>query len=303
MTLPGPVAGSELFNPDDLEEELWRCCHATGHNDPELPADLVGVVRHYIDERLRAGDDLTVADVEFLVVRILKSLGLEAAARLFCHDRGMAPPPPAGIIVAADAAAITAALAGQADFLGRPLTELSERVARALRTLHVDAATPQLVAELARCLEANANGAGSAWAIHRDELQTIAPDPLRAAVSEGIVRMRSVSRLFPSVVLLVDLPRMATALGDNLLPELQFVPAFDQLCSHLQLTVQAVSRTAKSRASNLQGQRISASVAFQNFTVLAAGRFLLSRTTAAALQQELSAVADWRLDNVRYDFE
>ena len=304
ILLETPDGGTEFLDLDRLHEEIWACCRKVGIDDPEMPDDIIGVITAFAGRQPR----LTVSEVDALVLQILCDSGFRQLAEAFACQRPEAALPAGVKLVEPDEALVRDLLSREAFFVNKPVPAVAGMVLAHLDRLNFSRCTPAFLVELGRHLwlhrQAPAAAAGAApyWLLPRAELPAIVPGDLRHWFDRAIVSASSVSFLFPAVRFEASLLQLARDLGGGPLLDLQFQPAFDELCIILPRLHQAIRAELRRRAPGVD-EVSPPSVSFTGLKPLAAEHCGSSLRAEKALRESLAAIARGRLAGPAVEWE
>lgn len=306
VMLRTPEGARESLNLDALSDELWLCCRRAQLEDPELADNLIATVRRFVDTRLEEGASLTQRDVDDLIVRALTDLGVQQVAVEYARGCDL-PTPSAGPELVPQPNAIAALLHDDLFFVHRPVKAIADATVRCIAALGFQHVTENLVLELAKSFCMNEEqtkrpGPARYWLLHRSEMPQILPQSLLPFLADQRIAMRSVSILFPTLVIDVDVSRFAQ--GEDVLgTELAFLPAFHDFCHSLSEVVDCLYTVVKNRCGDLQLAAVGANIHFTNVRTHAADTLGLPPREAVSFVDELEAIARRRLDDVYCTFE
>jgi uncharacterized protein YjiS (DUF1127 family) len=308
LRLPRPDGSAEILNLDTLRDELWHCCRACGHFDAELTDDLIAVVERFVRARCHEGACLNLRDVDDLVVRALTDIGLRDVAAGFCELRKLPAASP-GPVLAPDGDALKKLLATELFFLNRPLDRVVEAVLKHLTLLGLRRCTSIFLVELAKTICLNEENAPDDprhetdyWLLHRTQMPALLAPPQVELIGSDIITFRSVSVLFPNIAADVNLGRFIHRQGD-ILTELEFYPAFNDLCDTLHGAVATLQGAVKQRCTNLQPKEITVSVDFHQLAVQAVENLCLSPAGVRRMRRELEQIAGHHLHDAQVSFD
>ena len=305
VLLTTPAGTQEPLNLDGLSDKLWQCCKQAKLDDPELADNLISTVRQFLELRVSEGAHLTQRDVDDLIVRALTDLGVRAVAVEYASGMDL-PTPGVGQEIVPTAEAVAELLRDDLLFLHRPIDAISEATLTRISSIGFERVTPAFVLELAKCVclheeRQKRQEPARYWLLHRSEMPPLIPSEHLPLISGGI-SLRSVSLIFPNVVIDVDIPRFAH--GDEVLgTELAFLPAFHELCMALSEVAVSVYRAVKKRSGDLQLCTVGASIHFVNTRAHATEGLALSPRDLVLFLNELEAIASRCLPNVHCLFE
>jgi hypothetical protein len=308
IRLPRPDGSAEILNLDTLRDELWHCCRACGHFDAELATDLVSVVERFVRGRCQSGATLNLRDVDDLVVRALSDIALRDVAASFCELRKLPAASP-GPVMAPDATQLEQLLAGELFFLNRPLDRVVDAVLKHLCLLGLRCCTSAFLVELAKTICLNDERAPTDpdheidyWLLHRTQMPALLAAPQVELIGSDIITFRSVSVLFPNIAADVNLGHFIHRHGD-VLTELEFYPAFNDLCDTLHGAVDTLLGAVKKRCTNLQPNQINISVGFHQLPIQAVENLCLSPAGVRRMRRELEQIAGYHLQDAQVTFD
>jgi len=199
---------SEVFDPEDLELRLARCCRAAGLREAWLPEDLALAME---DALLRAGERRSYGrdEINLFVIKALRDLGLGEVAE---HFRLATRPAEERLALAAPEA-VRDLLARHLGLPGEAAAQLAAETGEACRGLGLGDAPPAFLVELARLLrerhqetpagaprQASRRGNATAPLVARADILAQAPSETVALMDAGILAIPAdISRLFPAL--------------------------------------------------------------------------------------------------------
>jgi hypothetical protein len=217
ITVTDGDGASEIFDPEDLELRLARCCRAAGWREPWLPEDLALAVE---DALLHAGDRRTYGrdEINVFVVKVLRDLGLGEVAEHFRLATR-----PAEDRIAPGAPGVRDLLIRHLGLPDSSAGTLAAETSAACRTLGLADAPPPFLVELARLLRERREetpslpspapfrrSAATASLVTRAEILAQAPPETVALMDAGILAVQAdISRLFPAIKLDLHWCRLA----------------------------------------------------------------------------------------------
>lgn len=247
--------GSALFDPEELELSLARCCRAAGLRDAWLPEDLALAVE---DALLRASERRVYQrdEIHRFVLKVLCDLGLGEVAehyRLAAH--------PAEDWLCPEATMVTALLIRHLGLPDAAAARLALETVAACHQLGLAQAAPTLLVELARHLRkvreparlvatASPVRSGSLPAlVSREEILALVEPALTSLLTGGaLVLPTGISRLFPALKLDLQLMKLAVAAGWQApVTELVVLPVLPNLADQLRPLLATVRALAKER--------------------------------------------------------
>jgi hypothetical protein len=254
-----PDGKRTLFEPEELQSRIIRSCLTAGHRDAWFAEDVVLA----IESALRGPDDdprpTNEGDLNALVVRVLADAGLPEVAGEFARQNS-------GTEITAVKpvrSRIAEIIADKLNLAGDCLNLCTTRVEAACKKLQIDDAAPSLLVELARYYRdserdsappprigspkkqvAGIRNADSPWLLPASSIVSAIDSGTLRYISGGILQVRSVSKLFPSLKIDLSLVRYAETL--NLAPPISEMALYAHF-PPLATAIDDIARTINSK--------------------------------------------------------
>ncbi len=244
---------SEIFDPEDLELRLARCCRAAGLREPWLPEDLALAIE---DALLHAGDRRTYGrdEINVFIVKVLRDLGLGEVAEHFrlttrpTEDR-----------VAAGEPVVRDLLIRHLGLPEASADRLAAETNAACRELGLAHAPAPFLVELARLLRERREtlpspprppprrSGATAPLVARAEILAQAPPETVALLDAGILAIHAdISRLFPAIKFDLHWCRLAASRSwTSPVTELSIVPLLPGLAAAMAPLATAARNAAR----------------------------------------------------------
>jgi hypothetical protein len=286
----GDDGSKRLVDLCDLKDVLWDACQELGLDDPDLPADVIGVVATFVEQR----SDLDVTKLDRLVVKILMDSGLHALAESFAAHRGSVPELMFDEVVDPDDDAIGEILRSEPFFLAKPIKKLTTMVLSQLEKLGFTTCGRNLIVELARntwsSLNSSEDGSGQTyWLMSRAEIAALVDGPLLSLLTSDVIEVKSVSSLLPALHVSVSMMTLARKCGAGSMAELTFYPALHDLCNLLPELRAQLGPVIERRRIGMSVKDLSMDVMFQGVDGLAS-EFSMAGGSTVSLKAELENV-------------
>lgn len=286
----GDDGSKRLVDLCDIRDVLWESCQELGLDDPDLPADVIGVVATFVEQR----SDLNMKKLDRLVVKILMDSGLHALAESFAANRGSVPELMFDEVVDPYEDAIGGILRSEPFFLAKPIEKLTTMVVSQLEKLGFATCGRNLVVELARNTWSNLNrsegGSGQTyWLMPRAEIAALIDGPLLSSLTSGVIEVKSVSSLLPALHVSVSMMTLARKCGAGSLAELTFYPALHDLCNILPDLRAQLGPVIERRRIGMAVKDLSMDVTFDGIDGLTS-EFSMAGGSTVSLKTELENV-------------
>ena len=221
-----PDGTSAVFDAAELSARIARSCHDAGTADAWIADDIALSVEFALQKHLQQSGrkSIPLAEIESCVVSILEDAGYADAAEKFLS--GGRPRGEMGKITQAD---VHGFLLSTLQLDPEEADAVAVKVISAMHAIKAEKCSIRLILELARHFRETAAENRAAMRPVRSgkaapppgEIAARLPDPLRRYMDEGILTLRSGSKLFESVRLDVDF--------QTLMKDLPFAPPVTEL--------------------------------------------------------------------------
>ena len=221
-----PDGTSAVFDAAELSARIARSCHDAGTADAWIADDIALSVEFALQKHLQQSGrkSIPLAEIESCVVSILEDAGYADAAEKFLS--GGRPRGEMGKITQAD---VHGFLLSKLQLDPEEADAVAVKVISAMHAIKAEKCSIRLILELARHFRETAaekraamrQGRSGKAAPPPGEIAARLPDPLRRYMDEGILTLRSGSKLFESVRLDVDF--------QTLMKDLPFAPPVTEL--------------------------------------------------------------------------
>ena len=242
----------DVINIESVEERLHRAFKESGYFNTDVYQDVLSTVADYV---LLRGEyeRLTLEKLENLIVRILTSSGLDDIAHKFSkkgEEQSLTSNDEE--IINLDEVGVKQLLKRHAFFTDKPVDEISDFIVTKLSSLGLERVTGKLVIALAEnlytavtvcsCQEGgNASKDSMAPILLPQAIRSLLDHDEEMLIARGIITIKPISLLLPVVKIQVMLSRVVNKTDQSQLFELEFYPAFDQLCARLKTIVVKLS--------------------------------------------------------------
>ena len=229
ITLKGESGLKELYNLDELKDALISCCHRVNMDDLELADDIVAVVREFSENQTH----LTKEKLHQIIVKILNDAGLRPLAEEY-HETFLENNDKDDLITP-DLDCLVAELQKDPFFIACDLKKISQETIKKASILGFEKTSPDFLFELAKTIWINADKDNTEddndyWLFRKEELFEQLPTDIREHFLNKIISVRSISRLFPSIYININILKFAQLHSGPILAELDFLPKFESIC-------------------------------------------------------------------------
>ena len=253
----------EFLDLDELHEILWQSCLDASIEDCELPGDIIDIVINYVNNQETVNRD----QVNSMVLQVLTDSGLHGLSTAFQNMTSASYPENSrDKMVDPYSVDITKMLHEDPFFIAKPVPQLSSMVLAQFDKLGFNNCSRGFVLELARNTWFNLQrprSPDSYWLIHHKEFSSFCHDEQIRLIGRGILKIKSISMLFPALQLNAELTTLTKDLGPNILPELQLYPNLNQLCDSIVKIKHSVIDELKQRLEPGTKNKLPVTVNFQ----------------------------------------
>lgn len=239
----GQDGRSTPFEPEDLQTRIIKSCLSSGNKDVWIAQDISLSVEYALSSKAGGGTaTVRAAELDALVTRILDETGYHDVAESF----RVSAPKEEGLLDCSDTAMLAGMVSKRLGISGDKLESVTLSLLSALANLGVERCSPELALALARHYKdslpdgvsklkapslksAKGKGEGEFLAESPEILKGL-PDSIAGFVSDGVISIRPLSRLFPVLALDLRLAPLAERAGfERPVTELALAPGLGPL--------------------------------------------------------------------------
>jgi len=212
---------TDFFQSDLLQEKLESSCRAAGFNETWIAEDIALSVEFTLAE-LGKNKVFTNSEIDAIVIKVLQEAGLTTVATHYKHKQENPEPE---ILFSSDA--ISEIIERYLHLEGEELSRTIEKVSDAGKKLLLQNTSPTLILELAKHyindrsslpspdeLRSRSDSLHSCpWLISREQIEQKVSGSTAKMVSDQVLKISGISRLFPSIRIEITFAKFAEILG------------------------------------------------------------------------------------------
>ncbi|MCH2176293.1 MAG: hypothetical protein MK193_11260 [Lentisphaeria bacterium] len=243
-----------------IEDELWDLCQQLSIDDAELPLDIVRVLKTYIQQQ----DNFHPNQIPSILFQLIKDSGLLSLSEAYRKDLNPKLTLPEELI-RTNYINIEQVLSKDPYFASFDVGKLSSSTLNYLQQLKFLEASASLIISLAKntvyqleFIKTNPEETTQEkyWLLNRSEILPQISGNLHYLLEKSIIRVRSVSILFPVITVTLDCEKLLHKYDEKLLSELGFIPRVESILPDLSKLLSELEKIARERLVNTSQQEV-----------------------------------------------
>lgn len=251
ITIINPDGTRFVFELDELQSRIIKSCLAAGIRDVWIAEDISLSIEYALIQDKDASRVFTLADINYIVVKILEETGYPEVAEKFRLQNDLEDET---VKVSNDI--VVDIIKNNLGLVGKALENVAQETKDALTSLNAADVSPALIIELAkhyknkssavnemRNISVTGSAEGESWRVPVNEIMARLETDTKPFFDSGVLQVAGVSPLYPAVKIDLMITKFASQLGlESPLTEMAVIPHFFSLAHHINVTVAAVDQ-------------------------------------------------------------